>query len=207
MGNKKIFFDELKQEFSPKLREIGFKGSSQNFRRINNEIINTINIQVNKYGGSCAVNLGLHLLFLPVCWADKLPDIKNIKEIDCEFRMRLVPKNKTDYWWKYDGMLSSPTKTAHHLIETYFAYGEPHFQEFNTIEKIKDMLSIEDLKKSDFINVFGGVVAQRGALAMARIHPHLGDIAKAKEFASYGLKNLGSAIALKPALVEILNAT
>jgi len=207
MDNKKVFFEILKQEFSPKLREIGFKGSGQNFRRVNKEVINTINIQVDKYGGGCAVNLGLHLTFLPLCWADKLPDIENIKEIDCEFRMRLAPKNKTDYWWKYGGMLSPPSKKAHHLIETYFTYGEPHFQTFNTIEKVSNMLSVEDIKKSDYINVFGGVISQRGALAMARIHKHLGDITKAKEFASFGLDNLGTAIALRSAFEEIIDAT
>ena len=207
MDAKKVFFSVLKDEFAPKLRDIGFKGSGQNFRRINGEIINTINIQAHKYGGSCAVNLGLHLTFLPLNWADQLPDIKKIKEIDCEFRMRLAPKNKSDYWWKYGGLLDSPTKKARHLIETYFEYGEPHFTEFGKVEKIASMLSIEDIENNDYIKVFGGDTQQRGALAMARIHKHLGDISKAKEFAKIGLNNLGRAVALKPAFEEIINAT
>ena len=117
---KEIFFNILKEEFAPRLRNIGFKGSGQNFRRLNGEIINTINIQGHKYGGSCAVNLGLHLSFLPVNWSDQLPDVKTIKEVDCEFRKRLAPKNKGDYWWKYTGLIDSTEKKARHLIETYF---------------------------------------------------------------------------------------
>ena len=65
MNNKDEFLQVIKDEFAPRLRDIGFKGSGHNFKRINNEIINIINIQVNKYGGSYAVNLGLHLTFYP----------------------------------------------------------------------------------------------------------------------------------------------
>ncbi len=207
MDAKKVFFNVLREELAPKLRGIGFKGSGQNFRRINGEIINTINIQAHKYGGSCAVNLGLHLTFLPLNWADQLPDIRKIKEIDCEFRMRLAPKDKSDYWWKYGGLLDSPTRKAHHLIATYLNYGEPHFKEYDEVEKIASMLSIDDIEKNDYINVFGGITLQRGALAMARIHKHLGNTLKAKEFAEIGLNKLGRAVALRPAFVEIVNAT
>lgn len=207
MDAKKVFFNVLKEEFAPKLRDAGFKGSGQNFRRINGEIINIINIQAHKYGGSCSVNLGLHLTFLPLNRAAQLPDIRKIREIDCEFRMRLAPNNKSDYWWKYGGLLHSPTKKARHLIETYFEYGEPHYKEFDEIEKIASMLSIEDIEKKDYIKVFGGITQQRGALTMARIHMRLGDIPKAREFAKIGLANLGRAVALKPAFEEILDAT
>ena len=58
MDAKAVFFDVLKSEFAPKLRELGFSGSGQHFRRVRGEIINAINIQGNKYGNSCAVNWG-----------------------------------------------------------------------------------------------------------------------------------------------------
>lgn len=205
--DKKVFYDVLKKEFAPKLREIGFKGSGQNFYRAKDDVINIINIQANKYGGSCAVNLGLHLSFLPTNTGMDLPEIRNIKEYDCEFRMRLAPRNKMDYWWKYGGLLNSPTKNARHLIKTYFEYGEPHFKEFDEVEKIASMLTLEDIENNDYIKVFGGVVPQCGALAMARIHKHIGNISEAKEFARVGLKNIGRAVALKSAFEEIINAT
>jgi len=109
MSKKQIFYEILKNEFSPKLREVGYQGSGQNFRRVSNETINVVNIQISKYGGSCAVNLGLHFAFLPLNWSAELPVGKKIKEVDCEFRMRLSPKVNHDYWWEYDGLLSSPT--------------------------------------------------------------------------------------------------
>ena len=207
MDTKKVFYDVLKEEFAPRLRDIGFKGSGQNFYRTKGEVINIINIQPNKYGGSCAVNLGLHLSFLPAVSESELPDIKNIKEYECEFRMRLAPRNKTDYWWKYGGLLNSPTKNARHLIETYFKYGEPHFKEYDDVEKIASMLTLDDIEKNDNIKVFGGIVRQRGALAMARIHKHIGKVTEAKEFAQAGLNNIGRAVALRSAFEEIINAT
>ena len=207
MSNKPIFFEILKNELSPKLREIGFKGSGQNFRRVNNETVNIINIQVSKYGGSCAVNLGLHFTFLPLNWSTDLPDIKKIREYDCEFRMRLSPKVNGDYWWKYDGFLSSPRKKAQHLIETYFRYGEARFKDLDTVEKLARSLSIEELKKSKDLNVFGIVAQPRGALSMARIQQHLGNPEMANKFASYGLENIGKATVLRPALEKIQDAT
>jgi len=207
MDNKKIFLNALKQELSPKLREIGFKGSGQNFRRTKNEVINVLNIQVNRYGGSCAVNLGLHLTFLPMSSNTELPNLKKIQEYDCEFRTRLAPNNKSDYWWKYDDFLRSPEKKAQHLIDTYFKFGETLFRKFDSVRKIAAMFTIDDFKKKDWLYVFGDVTLQRGVLTMARIHCHLGNKSRAKEFAIFGLENLGRATILRPQYEEILNAT
>jgi len=207
MTNKQIFFDVLKNELSPRLREVGYRGSGQNFRRVGGDVINVVNIQISKYGGSCAVNLGLHCSFLPLNWSDELPDPKKIREYDCEFRMRLSPWEKRDYWWKYDGWFSSPVKRAHHLIETYFRHGEPRFKRFDSVEKIAEALSIDELKKRRELFVFGIVARPRGALTMARIHLQLGDLEKARAFANFGLENIGSATVLRPALEKIVNTT
>lgn len=206
MDRKKAFFEILKHELAPGLREIGFKGSGQNFRRTDDEVINVVNIQVNKYGGSCAVNLGLHLSFLPLSWNARLPDPRTIKEPDCEFRMRLAPRYRLDYWWKYDGLLGTPEKKARHLIETYFKHGEPRFVEYNTVEQIAAMFTIDDFGNRDCLAVFGDVTLQRGALAMARIHNHLGNRSRAAEFATYGLEHVGKAVALRAQYEEILRA-
>ncbi len=206
MDAKKEFFDIVKKEFAPALRDVGFKGSGQNFRRVQDEVINVVNIQGNKYGGSCAVNLGLHLTFLPLNWTDQLPDIKRIKAYDCEFRMRLAPRYRNDYWWKFGSWLHTPTKKARHLINVYFQYGEPRFKRFNTVEKIVSMLSIDDIKTKCITNPFGTVAVQRGALTMARIYQHRGKVSRAKEFAKAGLDNIGRTETLRPALEEIINS-
>src|SRR5690349_16195238 len=170
MDAKAVFFDVLKSEFAPKLRELGFTGSGQHFRRVRGEIINAINIQGNKYGGSCAVNLGLHLTFLPLNWRNVLPDPRKIKEIECEFRTRLSRDMKSGYWWKYGRALASSTKSARDLIATYLESGEPHFRRYDSIEKIASMISMDDVNQDAYLNSFGGITSVRAALTMARIH-------------------------------------
>ena len=205
MDTKAVFLDVLKSEFAPKLRELGFSGSGKHFRRVNGEIINAINIQGNKYGDSCAVNLGLHLTFLPMHWPNALPDARKIKEIDCQFRTRLSPDMKSDYWWKYGGLRDSPTKNARHLIATYLETGEPYFRRYDSMEKIVSMISLDDVKRGAYLHTFGGITDVRAALTMARIHVHLGNVVSAKQFAAVGLANIGDATLLRREFENILN--
>ena len=205
--DKKEFYGFLRDKFAPELRKVGFKGSGRHFRRVNGEIINAIWIQGDKHGRGCAVNLGLHLTFIPVNWQEELPDVATVKEIDCEFRTRLSPKNKGDYWWKYDGLLTSPSKSAGHLIRTYFDRGEPRFKCYASVEDIGSMLSPMQLRSGDYFEDCWNTTMPRIALVMARIQLHLNNGKLAREYASIGLQRLGRAVALKQSLEEIANAT
>ncbi len=201
---RKTFYGVLRDEFAPELRKLGFKGSGSNFLRIRGDVINAVNIQGNKYGGSSAVNLGLHLAFLPLYWNDQPPDVAKIKEVDCEFRNRLVPKGQSDYWWKYGGLFTSPSKQVNHLIETYHRVGEPAFAKYDTVEKIAEMVSVDDISSNEFIHVFGGITNVRAALTMARVNEHIGELRLAQAFAQVGLENLGRATVLEVQFKEIL---
>lgn len=201
---RSIFYGLLRDEFAPELRKLGFKGSGSNFRRIRGDVVNTVNIQGNKYGGSSAVNLGLHLAFLPVYWNNENPDLSKIKEVDCEFRNRLAPRGKRDYWWKYGGLFSSSTKQVSHLIETYLHVGEPAFSKYDTTAKVANMISIEEIFSGNYIEVFGGITEVRAALTMARVHEHMGNPDLARAFATAGMTSLGRATVLKPQFEEIL---
>lgn len=88
MDDKKRFYGHIKEKLAPLLRQEGFQGSGQHFRKVKGEVIHTVNLQNNKYGGSCCLNLGVHFTFLPVCWDSRqMPDLKKFKEIDSEFRL------------------------------------------------------------------------------------------------------------------------
>lgn len=206
---KDIFYTQLKESFFPVLRNLGFKGSGQNFRRISGEMIHTINIQNNKYGGSCCVNLGLHLTFLPVSWsADQMPDSKKVKAVDCEFRKRLAPGGKNDYWWKFKGkgLFGKPSKSVAHLKETYLNSGEPEFKKYQSVEDLIHRLTPAAVEKEERIPVFGEVAPARGALTMARIYQHSGDFKLCRRYAQLGLKVIGSAYGLKSELEKLANA-
>ncbi len=209
MDDKKRFYEQVKQEFAPLLRKEGFNGSGQNFRRINAEVLHTVNLQNNKYGGSCCVNLGLHFSFLPVCWnSAKMPDPKKIKEQDSEFRWRMAPPGKTDYWWKFkgNGLLGNSQKAVAHLCDTYAAVGRAYFDRFNSLESIQNELSIEKVTGTELIDVAGGAITPvRAALTMARIHRHLGNTELQHQYAEAGLQVINRASSLKHDLERLAN--
>lgn len=203
---KEVFFYYLKEGFYPKLRENGFKGSGQNFRRVTGEVIHTLNIQANKYGGSCCLNMGMHLTFLPYTWSGEPPDVKRIRECDCEFRERLGENGFGDKWWKYDGgIFGSPRSSAYQLMNTYWSNGEPILQKYLSVDDVANLYTLDDLERKEYLPVFGGITRQRGALAMARILNHLKRNEEAVLFAEFGLKHLGAAKELEHAFKQCYN--
>lgn len=207
VDHRKIFFGYIKDQFAPRLRSVGFAGSGFHFRRITGEVINTVSIQRSQSGRECAVNLGLHLTFLPMCWKEELPDLKSIKETDCEFRTRLTPKGKEDFWWKYGGLLDPPSRSIQHLIQTYFEWGEGQFDKYKSAADVASMFSLDDVRKGNWMGEFGGKTAPRAALAMARVHAHLGRMDLARQYAQIGLDRIGRGIALKPILERLVHGS
>lgn len=197
---------------------MGFVGSGQNFHRIREEVIQVINIQVNKYGGSCCVNLGLHLTFLPIAGESPLMDPKKLRASSCEFRWRLAPPGATDYWWGYEegvtahlpfgmsgGKGQGPVEKARDLMKTYEAYGEPRFQSVMTIEAIARLFQPDDIEDDKPLPLYG-YTHSRGALTMARIHSYLGNKKLSRQFAEVGLENIGKAKALRIEFEKLLQA-
>ena len=204
---KSEFFALVRDRFAPELRSLGFKGSGQNFRRIQDDLINTVNIQGNKYGGSVAVNLGVHLVFLPVDWCDEMPDPSKIKEVNCVFRDRLAPGNRSDYWWKYEGLFRSPVERVEHMLSTFLKYGEPKFQKFDSVEKVAGMYTPEEIDAGSDLCAFGWISPVGAALVMAEVNHHLSRSDTAKEFARVGLRNIGCASSARPRFEAILGET
>ena len=206
--DKEAFYAALKAEFAPALRGLGFNGSGSNFRRIRGEIINVVNVQGNKYGGSVAVNLGLHLSFLPApISGEPLADIEAIKAYDCEFTNRLAPGGRADHWWKYGTWLKQPARQVSHLTETYLEVGEPAFTRFDTIDKILKMVDLAAIDALDHIETFGYVSTVRAALTVARIYHHQGRHDEADAYARAGLRNIQRATVLRPAFEALLKPT
>lgn len=216
MNAKEAFFNCLKSEFAPKLRALGFKGSGQNFRRIRDEVIQVLNIQVNKYGGSCCVNLGLHLTFLPIAGESPLTDPKKLRASSCEFRWRLAPPGATDYWWGYEegvaahfpfrmegGKGQGPIEKARDLMKTYDAYGEPRFQSVMSAEAVARLFQPDDIGSGKPLPLYSYTHA-RGALTMARINRYLGNVESARQFAEVGLENIRKGKALRREFEKIL---
>ncbi len=75
------FIEILNEKFIPFIRSLGFKGSKNSYYLRYEPVIITLNIFKDKYGGNCALTLGVHLDYienhlgqLPVASKFTVPD-------------------------------------------------------------------------------------------------------------------------------------
>lgn len=203
--SREEFHKHLRSNFAPRLRGLGFTGSGCNFRRVANDTLHVINIQGNKCGGSCCVNLCIHPLCLPIEGADGLADPKKLKGYQCAFLRRLTPAKTSDKWWKHNGFFTSPSRIADDLIATYFKHGESYFNKFSTVDDLLDELSIDKLQAKTSIACTGMHMAiPKVALVAARIYSCRGEDELKKQYAQFGLDQIGGSIGLKELLREML---
>ena len=217
MNSRDTFFTALRNEWKPFLTRIGFQGNGERFQRVAGEVIHAIALQDSKHGGSCCVNLGVHLSFLPLT-AGGLPQAGvQVRAESCEFQWRLTPPGYTDYWWAYEqgiaahlplSMLqeanSGLLERAHHLARTYETIGEPAFQRLSTVDQVANLIKLEDLAKEWRIVPEYSFLPGRAGLSMARIHQHLGNKELARKFAESGLERVGKARTIRSELEKFL---
>ena len=211
------FFGLLRQEWLPFLKDVGFKRNGVRFQRVIGDVYHVIGLQKNKYGGSCCVNLGLHLSFLPLP-SGNFPQPDEITRVEsCEFQWRLAPPGYTDYWWAYEQGVSahlplaflkeenrSPLERARHLANTYMAVGEPAFQRLASLSQIANLIHLVDLDNPIRVVPEYAFTSGRAGLTMARIHKHLGDHDLARRFARAGLERIGKAKAIQVELEKFM---
>jgi hypothetical protein len=70
------------------IRDWGYRGSGQNYRRQSDDILFVINFQKSRWGDRFYVNLGGQPCVIPD-EGERMPDAKTVKEYDCVFRHRL----------------------------------------------------------------------------------------------------------------------
>lgn len=204
------FYAVLKSEFFPKLRAAGFKGSGQNFCRVIGEVIHAINIQGNRWGGSCIVNLGAHVSYLPAMGGKPVGAWK-YKVIDCEFNGRIVDPSSGD-WWQYGSSSAVAESSARSLVTTYFAEAEPKFSHYSTVASFLAAMETKANGAAHQLPILGtvdfGPLPARAALAAARIHRHEGNVSEARRFARMGLEGIAgdAGIALRPELEALAAA-
>jgi hypothetical protein len=210
----------LRDEWLPRLFQSGFVGDGERFLRRTGEVIHAIGLQEAKGGGSCCVNLGLHLAFLPLT-TNVVPEPGDLVRAEsCEFQWRLTPAGYSDYWWAWEqgaaahlplsmlaGAHSSPLDAAYHLVETWVEHGEPALARLSSPHQVAGHVTIDAL---DVRGTDGRVVPEyaftpgRAALTMARIQRHLGHEEMARRFAQAGLERAGKARAVRAALEQFL---
>ena len=195
----------IRSQWVPVLRDDGFRPSGRNFRRIRGDLIHVVNIQGSRHGGQFAVNMGVHLAFLPDVLGAAV-DAKRLTEPQCEFRRRMAASG-VDQWWTYGSDAGDVDAAVEDAIAVYRVHG-------------REQLDALDAYPESFANVTPSSLATGAAdlggfrstlvrmcLAFARIRSHEGAVQSAREFADLGLAQLGQASALRVALERLRDAT
>ena len=206
MQARLIFFDCLKSELFPQLASLGFCGEDRTYRRIRGEVISMVTIQEHRAGGRCCIHLAMHLTFLPASWARHILSIDKLTTADCEFQWRLNPPHKQDYWWPYQRWFQSPVRCAGHLIRTFMERGEAAFERYRSVDEFAGLFNPEDFTSGAWLEAPHGIIPQRGALTMARIHLQMGRLSEAKAFAQAGVGLISATTALAAEYHSILKA-
>jgi len=193
----------IKEELAPIFRIDGFKGSVRNYRRLRGELIHIINIQSSTWGGEFAINLGVHLSFLPTV-SGSIVEYFKLKEFDCEFRRRMS-KTDNDQWWKYDQDEKSIMSAVLEAKQTYLDNGRKQLNYFGEYPKDFSHITIEKIATGR--KMIGGFRnTPRLALVLARIRVYEHNNEEAKKFIEYGLKNIGNAKMLENSFIELLSS-
>ena len=185
------FRSQLKEKLAPFMRAAGFSGSGATFRRSAGDVIQLLHVQGSRYGGSCCVNLGIHLKFLPTVLGHS-PDPKKITEPLCEFRRRLAPEGQADCWWNYGDDEHEAARSVDNLVALVRRLALPHFDRFGAFPESFERITPQALASRDFSMLPGNMTAPRAALVMARIAAHLGRADRVREFAEVGLASVGA---------------
>ncbi len=96
--------NSLKKIVVPYLREHGFKGTFPHFRRKNEDNIDLITFQFNRYGGSFVVELATcPREGVTMSWGEEVPPNKvTAHDVDDRYRLTEDIKESSETWFNYE---------------------------------------------------------------------------------------------------------
>jgi Domain of unknown function (DUF4304) len=195
----------IKNFLAPALREDKFGGSGRTYRRQIDGLIQVVNVQGSRSGGSFAINLAFHPVAIPDVLGHQ-PDPKRLTESLCEFRRRLAEGNG-DKWWNYESTLSSMETAMRDAAEFYIKRGRPLLNRVAGPNGLVALITAEQLDSDSFDLAGFRSTKTRMALALARLRASQGRHGDARAFAKIGLKDPPGMPALATELREIAGQT
>jgi hypothetical protein len=191
----------IRSMLRPHLEAEGFKGSGKNFQRVKDGWIHAVGLAASRHGGSFAIDLAVHPEGVPTEFQS---DPKKFRTNDCEFRCRLS-ETGADQWWAYENTQSSMDATVALATDVYLRIGRPFLTQFSEPHCPLTALTASDLLSGRLAQLgFFLPTAIRAALTLARMHKSRGNPELARQFAEWGLANLGQAISLKRPFEQLL---
>ena len=190
MDARARFLGQFKLVVVPILREEGFVGSGNTYRRLLGDVVHVLHVQGSIYGGQCCVCLGIHLGFFPSAGGKATPDLKKLTEPDCEYRARLRYPDAKDTWWQYGDNDNEALQSAEDIKATYLNVGRDFFRRFSSFPDDFTRITPDNFADRTTDNCPPSFSAIRALLAQARIYSHLQRHDYANQFARLGLSEL-----------------
>jgi hypothetical protein len=191
----------IKEHLAPILRADGFSGSGRCFRRVVQGLIQIVQLQGSRYGGSFAINLAIHPAGIPDVLGN-VPDPAKMTAELCEFRRRMS-ESGTDQWWTHDASKESMDAAMLQAAGVYEATGRNLFAEQSRPDCPLLTLTPEQFESGQYrLSGFGATKVSM-ARAFALMRRSAGKLDHARAFAKIGLANVGSATGLRKELEEL----
>jgi hypothetical protein len=190
VSTKAVFMEEIKAHWFPLLREAGFKGSGGHFRRIREPWAHCIFVQSKSDGSACCVNLGAEPRLQPIRGFTDVPEFTKIKEVECEVRDRLKPRDDcSDWWWTYGRNSDEANGSAASLRDTWLNRGEEFFAQYSDLPGPAANTTLADFEagRAPFFHT----TKVRAVLLYARIFMEVRDFPRAIEFSKHGISICG----------------
>ncbi len=183
--------------FSPKIRELGWKGSGFHFRKPEKyHVVKIFGIQGNWYGGSVICETAIHFDFIPDLAGNSF---SKTTYASCIIRERLSPKGAGDYHWKLGDKENENIETINEIWAAFEQHGTSFYNDFKEFPHPFDSIDPSDLNKR---SLFGLGRRQNYRILgkyhipneihliwlLKEIHWFLGNTDRCKSFAELGLE-------------------
>ncbi|MEP3209745.1 MAG: DUF4304 domain-containing protein [Maribacter sp.] len=181
--NASEFRKLVTKHFSPKIRELGWKGSGFSFKKIDdNHIVNLFGIQGSWMGGSVCCETAIHF--------DFYPDFEKMTYAGCIIRQRLSPKGEGDYHWNFSNKEERNIESINSIWTAFEKYGHKFYADFENFPSPFDKIKPNDLERTDRYKILGKYHIYN-QIELARllkdINLLIGNMPYAKSFSEYGI--------------------
>jgi len=177
--------------FSPKIRDLDWKGSGFHFRKMQeNQIGNIFGIQGSWYGGKVCCETAISFDFI-----NKVDGIDFMKQTyaSCLIRKRLSPIGEGDHHWYFSNNLEKNIESVNSIWKAFENYGLNFYKDFNSFPYPFDRIKPEDLKCGGNLKILEKyLVINQIELAniLKEVNLLLGNLYLAKEFSLIGMQRI-----------------
>ena len=176
------------EHFSPKIRELGWKGSGFQYRKLTeNHIGNLFGIQGSWYGGSVCCETAIHF--------DFMPDLAGLNFDKSTYassliRKRLSPNGDGDYHWSFSNDREKNIESVNSIWKAFEKHGTKFYNDFAVFPQPFDKIKPTDIQTSENYKILGKYYVGNNielANLLKEINLLLGNKIIAKEFSEIGI--------------------